>query len=601
MQNGGIAVNAAAPLLEVSSLRIAFKSRDRIREVVYGVDFSISANETLALVGESGSGKTVSAQSILRLLLSASASYPGGKILFRGRDILSAGEDELRSLRGREIGMVFQEPMSSLNPLHTVEQQIGETLFLHRGLSRSQARPVTLQWLDRVGLAEPEKKLRSYPHQLSGGERQRVMIAMALANEPALLIADEPTTALDVTVQAQILDLLLQLQRELGMAMLFITHNLEIVSRVADRVAVMQDGLIVETGPVEKVFTSPEHPYTKRLLSADPEAAGREGSPAVGDSAQTPAGAQSHAGAQTPAGAAPPTDGAQSVGTQTHSGAQTPAGAKSVGGAALAGESSGVPVLEGRGIKVWFPVQKGFLRRSAEWIKAVDGVDAVLYPGETLGIAGESGSGKTTLGKALLKLTASSGEIRLGGIRIDELEGAPLRLLRRRMQIIFQDPFGSLNPRMTVADIIAEGLEAHGMKDRTERDALVCETLREVGLDPEIRFRYPHEYSGGQRQRIAIARALVLKPEVLVLDEPTSSLDRTVQFQVIALLRDIQRKHGLSYIFISHDLKVLRALSHRLMIMKAGRVVEQGLSSEVFANPKDAYTRNLISTAFGLS
>lgn len=560
MQNGGIAVNAAAPLLEVSSLRIAFKSRDRIREVVHGVDFSISANETLALVGESGSGKTVSAQSILRLLPSASASYPGGKILFRGRDILSAGEDELRSLRGREIGMVFQEPMSSLNPLHTVEQQIGETLFLHRGLSRSQARPVTLQWLDRVGLAEPEKKLRSYPHQLSGGERQRVMIAMALANEPALLIADEPTTALDVTVQAQILDLLLQLQRELGMAMLFITHNLEIVSRVADRVAVMQDGLIVETGPVEKVFTSPEHPYTKRLLSADPEAAGREGSPAVGDSAQ-------------------------SVG----------------GGAALAGESSGVPVLEGRGIKVWFPVQKGFLRRSAEWIKAVDGVDAVLYPGETLGIAGESGSGKTTLGKALLKLTASSGEIRLGGIRIDELEGAPLRLLRRRMQIIFQDPFGSLNPRMTVADIIAEGLEAHGMKDRTERDALVCETLREVGLDPEIRFRYPHEYSGGQRQRIAIARALVLKPEVLVLDEPTSSLDRTVQFQVIALLRDIQRKHGLSYIFISHDLKVLRALSHRLMIMKAGRVVEQGLSSEVFANPKDAYTRNLISTAFGLS
>ncbi len=626
MQNGGIAVNAAAPLLEVSSLRIAFKSRDRIREVVYGVDFSISANETLALVGESGSGKTVSAQSILRLLPSASASYPGGKILFRGRDILSAGEDELRSLRGREIGMVFQEPMSSLNPLHTVEQQIGETLFLHRGLSRSQARPVTLQWLDRVGLAEPEKKLRSYPHQLSGGERQRVMIAMALANEPALLIADEPTTALDVTVQAQILDLLLQLQRELGMAMLFITHNLEIVSRVADRVAVMQDGLIVETGPVEKVFTSPEHPYTKRLLSADPEAVGREGSPAVGDSAQSVggaqsvgdaeipagtqsvgnpaplAGAQSHGAAETPDGAKSVGDSAQSVGTQTHSGTQTPAGAKSVGGgAALAGESSGVPVLEGRGIKVWFPVQKGFLRRSAEWIKAVDGVDAVLYPGETLGIAGESGSGKTTLGKALLKLTASSGEIRLGGIRIDELEGAPLRLLRRRMQIIFQDPFGSLNPRMTVADIIAEGLEAHGMKNRTERDALVCETLREVGLDPEIRFRYPHEYSGGQRQRIAIARALVLKPEVLVLDEPTSSLDRTVQFQVIALLRDIQRKHGLSYIFISHDLKVLRALSHRLMIMKAGRVVEQGLSSEVFANPKDAYTRNLISTAFGLS
>ncbi|MCD1654020.1 dipeptide ABC transporter ATP-binding protein [Treponema zuelzerae] len=611
MQNGGIAVNAAAPLLEVSSLRIAFKSRDRIREVVYGVDFSISANETLALVGESGSGKTVSAQSILRLLPSASASYPGGKILFRGRDILSAGEDELRSLRGREIGMVFQEPMSSLNPLHTVEQQIGETLFLHRGLSRSQARPVTLQWLDRVGLAEPEKKFRSYPHQLSGGERQRVMIAMALANEPALLIADEPTTALDVTVQAQILDLLLQLQRELGMAMLFITHNLEIVSRVADRVAVMQDGLIVETGPVEKVFTSPEHPYTKRLLSADPEAAGIEGSPAVGDSAQSVGdgaqsvgnsahladGAQSHGAAETPDGAAPPTDG-----TQTPAGAQTTDGAKSVGGgAALAGESSGVPVLEGRGIKVWFPVQKGFLRRSAEWIKAVDGVDAVLYPGETLGIAGESGSGKTTLGKALLKLTASSGEIRLGGIRIDELEGAPLRLLRRRMQIIFQDPFGSLNPRMTVADIIAEGLEAHGMKDRTERDALVCETLREVGLDPEIRFRYPHEYSGGQRQRIAIARALVLKPEVIVLDEPTSSLDRTVQFQVIALLRDIQRKHGLSYIFISHDLKVLRALSHRLMIMKAGRVVEQGLSSEVFANPKDAYTRNLISTAFGLS
>jgi microcin C transport system ATP-binding protein len=436
--------------------------------------------------------------------------------------------------------MVFQEPMSSLNPLHTVGRQIAETLFLHRGLSATASRPVTLDWLDRVGIAEPEKKLASYPHQLSGGERQRVMIAMALANEPALLIADEPTTALDVTIQAQILDLLMELQSELGMAMLFITHNLGIVRRIADRVAVMHDGLIVETKSCADIFARPEHPYTKMLLASEP------------------------------ASEPPESDLSRPV------------------------------LLEAKDMKVWFPVQQGLLRTTSGYVKAVDGVALSLRRGETLGIAGESGYGKTTLGKALLRLTESSGSIFLAGERIDTLSRESLRRHRQTMQIIFQDPFGSLNPRMTVENIIAEGLEAHGITGRDERTRIVIETLRDVGLDPSARFRYPHEYSGGQRQRIAIARALVLKPSLLILDEPTSSLDRTIQFQVITLLKELQGRYGLSYIFISHDLKVLKSISHEIAIMKNGKIVESGPTAKIFRNPQNPYTKELLASAFDL-
>jgi microcin C transport system ATP-binding protein len=531
----------SAELLSIQGLRIGFKRGRDIREVVHGVDLCLEANETLALVGESGSGKTVTAQSILRLIPESLVAYPEGKIAFKGRDILRMTIAELQAVRGDQIGMVFQEPMSSLNPLHSVEKQLGETLFLHRGLSREAARPVSLDWLRRVGLAQPEKKLGSYPHQLSGGERQRVMIAMALANEPSLLIADEPTTALDVTIQAQILELLKELQRELGMAVLFITHNLEIVRRIATRVAVMHDGLIVETKGTQEIFARPAHPYTKSLLDAEPKS-----EPPLPDPARP-------------------------------------------------------LLLRAKDLKVWFPIQSGLLRKTSGYVKAVDGVDLALRRGETLGIAGESGSGKTTLGKALLRLNASQGEILFEGERVDKLGPELLRLLRRRMQIIFQDPFGSLNPRMTVEDIIGEGLEVHGMTDPGEREAAIRGTMRDVGLDPEQRQRYPHEYSGGQRQRIAIARALVLRPSLLILDEPTSSLDRTVQFQVIELLKELQAKYDLSYIFISHDLKVLKSLCHELAIMKGGKIVETGPAAGIFGDPRHPYTKELLATAFGLS
>jgi microcin C transport system ATP-binding protein len=540
-------VSAQDVVLSISGLRIAFRRGSELREVVHGIDLEIRRNETLALVGESGSGKTVTAQSVLKLLPDSLVEYPAGKIDFFGRktrnaepcDMLAVAEAELRAIRGKEIGMVFQEPMSSLNPLHTVEQQLGETLFLHQGLKAAAARPVIVDWLKRVGLSDPEKKLASYPHQLSGGERQRVMIAMALANEPSLLIADEPTTALDVTIQAQILELLKELQRELGMSILFITHDLEIVRRIADRVAVMHDGLIVETKSRAEIFSNPAHPYTKKLLESEPH------------------------------------------------------------GISPAGDPARPVLLEAKNMKVWFKTERGVLRRTIGHVKAVDGVNISLRKGETLGIAGESGSGKTTLGKALLRLTASEGEITLGGTRIDELDAKSLREKRREMQIIFQDPFGSLNPRMTIEDIIAEGLEAHGMKNRDERERVVAGTMRDVGLDPETRARYPHEFSGGQRQRIAIARALVLKPSLLILDEPTSSLDRTIQFQVIALLKELQEKYGLGYIFISHDLKVLKALCHEIVIMKNGKIVESGPSREIFGAPKQPYTKELIATAFG--
>ncbi len=527
-------------LLTVSGFEAAFGREPRLKRVVHGVDFHIDEHETLALVGESGSGKTVSAQAILRLISEDWISYPAGHILFGGRDVLGMTGPELRQLRGRDAGMIFQEPMTSLNPLQPIERQLGESLALHRRLSGAAARSEIVRRLERVGLSQAERRLGAYPHELSGGERQRVMIALALINDPKLLIADEPTTALDVTIQAQILDLIRELQRENGMAVLFITHDLGLVRRMADRVAVMRDGLILETGTTERIFGAPEHPYTRELIGSE---AGR---------------------------AAPEDDG------------------------------TGAPIVEARNLKVYFPVKKGFLRRTHSHIKAVDGVDFTLRRGRTLGIAGESGSGKTTLGKALLRLEKSTGSLVVDGRDLAPLDEKALRPLRRRLQIIFQDPYGSLSPRMKVGDIVGEGLLIHRVGDPAERRQRVLAALGEVGLGDEAFLdRYPNEFSGGQRQRIAIARALVLEPDVLVLDEPTSSLDRTVQFQVVGLLRELQQRRGLSYIFISHDLKVLRGLSHDLLIMRAGRVVESGPAAEVFAHPREAYTRELLRTAFG--
>ncbi len=535
----GSAVDASAGgLLRISNLHIGFRRAGEITRVVHGADLALAENETLALVGESGSGKTVTAQAILRLIPESLVAYPEGSVVFRGRDVLSMDARQLLGIRGNDIGMIFQEPMSSLNPLHTIEKQISETLFLHQGLARNRSAGVALEWLRKVGLRDPEKRLRAYPHQLSGGERQRVMIAMALANRPKLLIADEPTTALDVTIQAQILGLIKSLQRELGMAVLFITHNLGIVRSFADRVAVMHEGRIVETGVTEEIFRAPRHAYTRSLLDTEPR------------------------------GDPPETDPTRPA------------------------------LMRVENLKVWFPVQKGFLRRTKGYVKAVDGVTLELRQGQTLGVAGESGSGKTTLGRAVLRLLPSTGAISFEQKRIDRLSSVELRPLRRRMQVIFQDPFGSLSPRMTVEQIIGEGLLVHEVGKPAERQGLIVEAMQEVGLDPEQRHRFPHEFSGGQRQRIALARALVLKPAVLVLDEPTSSLDRTVQFQVIELLTRLQQEHGLTYIFISHDLKILKSLCHDLAIMREGVIVESGPAREIFAHPRHPYTRELLATAF---
>jgi microcin C transport system ATP-binding protein len=527
------------PLLQIENLHIGFRKGERVSLVVRGVDLEIRENETLALVGESGCGKTVTAQSILRLYPERLVAYPQGRVLFAGRDILSSQIDEVRRIRGGQVGMIFQEPMSSLNPLHTVVKQINETLMQHQGLSAAKAAGVSLEWLKRVGLQDPERKLNAYPHQLSGGERQRVMIAMALANEPRLLIADEPTTALDVTIQAQILELIARLKREMGMAVLFITHDLSIVRRVATRVAVMRAGELVETASTERIFASPEHPYTKALLEAEPSALPPKADP----------------------------------------------------GAA--------PILQVRDLRVWFPIQRGLLRITRGYVKAVDGVTLSARHGQTLGVVGESGSGKTTLGKAVLRLESSRGEILFENQALHTLNPKELRPIRPRLQIIFQDPFGSLNPRMSIEQIVGEGLEVHNVGDPSGRQQLIVDTLREVGLDPEERHRYPNEFSGGQRQRIALARALVLKPELIILDEPTSSLDRTIQFQVVQLLRDLQARHGLTYIFISHDLRLVRSLCHEIVIMQRGRIVESGPAREIFSNPQDPYTRELLSTAFG--
>ena len=529
-------------LLSVRDLSVTFRTPGADVEAVRGVSFELERGETLALVGESGSGKSVTALSIVQLLPYPVASHgPASHILLDGEELVGAPDAVLRHIRGNRIAMVFQEPMTSLNPLHTVAKQITETLHLHKRLSGAAVRARAIELLHLVGLAEAESRLDAYPHQLSGGQRQRVMIAMALANEPDILIADEPTTALDVTIQAQILKLLKDLQARFGMALLLITHDLTIVRKMADRVAVMTHGEIVEAGPAERIFAAPQHPYTKRLLAAEPK-----GEPITLD---------------------PPP-----------------------------------PVLlTAQALKVWFPIKRGVLRRTVGYVKAVDGIAFQLREGETLGVVGESGSGKTTLGLALLRLIPSTGTINFDGRAIDGLSSGAMRPLRREMQIVFQDPFASLSPRLSVGQIVEEGLKVHRIGgDAAARRALIAAALEEVGLDAEAVDRYPHEFSGGQRQRVAIARALVLKPRFVVLDEPTSALDMSVQAQIVDLLRELQARHRLAYLFISHDLRVVRALAHDVMVMKDGKVVEAGPAHQIFAAPAHDYTRALMAAAFDL-
>ncbi|WP_019444111.1 ABC transporter ATP-binding protein [Brucella abortus] len=526
-------------LLSVRDLSVAFHQDGEDRIAVNLISFDIAEGETVALVGESGSGKSVSALSVLKLLPYPAASHPSGEILFNGTDLMRASEPELRRVRGNDITMIFQEPMTSLNPLHTIERQVSEILRVHQGMGEQAARARTLQLLHEVGIREPEKRLNAFPHQLSGGQRQRVMIAMALANKPKLLIADEPTTALDVTVQAQILNLLAELKAAQGMSMLFITHDLGIVRKIADKVCVMNKGEIVEAGRTRDIFDNPQHPYTKHLLAAEPK-----GEPPLAD-------------------------------------------------------PTAKVVMEGKDIRVWFPIKKGFMRRTVDHVKAVDGINVNLRAGQTLGVVGESGSGKTTLGLALSRMISSRGEIRFEGRDIARFSFKDMRPLRREMQIVFQDPFGSLSPRMTIADIIAEGLLVHEPRlSADDRDARVIAALNEVNLDPETRFRYPHEFSGGQRQRIAIARAMVLNPKFVMLDEPTSALDMSVQAQVVDLLRALQKKHDIAYLFISHDLKVVRALANDVLVMRNGKIVEYGPAKDIFANPQTDYTKALMAAAF---
>jgi microcin C transport system ATP-binding protein len=528
-------------LLEVKELSVAFRQGQRETLAVDRVSFDIKKGETVALVGESGSGKSVTALSVLKLLPYPAASHPSGTVRFKGQELLHLPEAQIRHVRGNDITIIFQEPMTSLNPLHTIEKQIGEILLLHQGLTDEAARARTIELLAQVGIPDPELRLKSYPHQLSGGQRQRVMIAMALANEPDLLIADEPTTALDVTVQAQILNLLKELQRRLGMAMLFITHDLGIVRKLADKVCVMKEGKIVEQGPVERVFTAPQHPYTRALLAAEPK--------------------------PDPAPICP----------------------------------TAPVVIETKDLKVWFPIKRGVMRRAIGYIKAVDGVSIAVRQGETLGVVGESGSGKTTLGLAILRLVSSDGPIVFFGSTLAGLTFRQMRPFRHHMQIVFQDPYGSLSPRMSISDIIEEGLWVHHPKlSKAEREQRVIRALVDVGLDPDTRFRYPHEFSGGQRQRIAVARAIVLEPTFIVLDEPTSALDMLIQSQMVDLLRALQKRRNLTYMFISHDLRVVAALACRLLVMRHGKVVEEGPAAEVFANPKSPYTRALLAAAFKL-
>ena len=551
-------------VLEVKDLKVSFRQDGRLIEAVKGVSFSVAKGETVALVGESGSGKSVTALSTVGLL--GDNAMVSGSVTYAGKQMIGVDERALRRVRGNDISFIFQEPMTSLNPLHTIERQLAESLALHQGLSGAAARARIIDLLDKVGIRDGESRLGAYPHQLSGGQRQRVMIAMALANGPELLVADEPTTALDVTIQAQILDLLAGLKQTEGLSLLFITHDLGIVRRIADRVCVMQGGEIVEQGPTAAIFADPQHPYTQKLLAAEQK------------------------GGPDPV----PQDAPE--------------------------------VLRTDSLRIWFPIHKGFLRRTVGHVKAVNEASLSVRAGETLGIVGESGSGKTTLALAILRLIGSDGKVVFLGRDISQLDKSfdeglagptgpvadaavtdfrrqtgqkAVKAMRRHMQIVFQDPYGSLSPRLTIEQIIAEGLGVHGVDPGRNRTEMVAEVMREVGLDPTTMARYPHEFSGGQRQRIAIARAMILRPKLLVLDEPTSALDMTVQVQIVELLRDLQRKSGLAYIFISHDLRVIRAMAHKVMVMQAGDVVETGLCADVFTNPQSAYTKALMAAAFG--
>ncbi len=526
-------------ILEVKDLRVSFRQDGKINPAVRGVSFSVDRGETVALVGESGSGKSVSALSTVSLL--GENAQIEGSVTYDGQQMIGADQALLHKVRGNDISFIFQEPMTSLNPLHSLERQITESLALHQGLVGDVARARIIELLTRVGIHDPESRLDALPHQLSGGQRQRVMIAMALANKPDILIADEPTTALDVTIQAQILELLAELKREEDMGLLFITHDLGIVRRFADRVCVMKEGEIVETGPTQQIFDDPQHPYTQKLLGAR----------AVGH----------------PAPVAP----------------------------------DAREVARSDGLRVWFPIQQGFLKRTVGHVKAVNDASIAVRAGETLGIVGESGSGKTTLALALMRLIGSEGGIHFDGHDVRKWSSGQLRSLRKDMQIVFQDPFGSLSPRMTCEQIIAEGLGVHGGETGRSTHDLVAEVMQEVGLDPKTMHRYPHEFSGGQRQRIAIARAMILRPKLVVLDEPTSALDMTVQVQIVDLLRDLQVKYGLAYLFISHDLTVVRAMSHKVMVMKRGDVVEAGTAEEIFNTPKTAYTQALLAAALDLA
>lgn len=524
-------------LVEIDKLVVQFKTGQEVNTVVNGVSLEIRRGETLALVGESGSGKTVTAMSILRLLPAPPAQWPSGEIRYDDRNMLTLNESALREMRGNRIGVIFQEPMMSLNPLHTVGKQIAEVLRIHKGYSQIKAEPLIIKWLERVGIKNPEEKILSYPHQLSGGQQQRVMIAMALANEPELLIADEPTTALDVTIQAQILDLINDLKQELGMSVLFITHDLAIVKRFSDRVVVMKSGDIMEQGDTAKIFAKPSHPYTQQLL----ETLHKRRTDVVDNNAKT--------------------------------------------------------LMKVDKLKVWFPVQKGLFRKTVGHVKAVDGISLNLKQGESLGVVGESGSGKTTLAHALLKLVKSEGEFSFDGNAMANMGSNQLRPFRQSMQLIFQDPYGSLSPRMSVEEIIGEGLDIHDIGTPEERIARVTETMQLVELDPTWRDRYPNEFSGGQRQRIAIARALIMEPKLVILDEPTSALDRTIQMQIVELLLKLQREKGLTYIFITHDLMIVQAMCHNILVMKQGKVIEQGSTADIFDNPKEAYTQTLLSAA----
>ena len=530
--------HATDPVLQVRELKVSFRQDGREVPAVRGVSFDVRRGETVALVGESGSGKSVTALSTVDLV--PGSATVTGSVLYDGAEMVGAPERELRRVRGNDISFIFQEPMTSLNPLHTIRRQLAESLRLHQGIEGSAADARIIELLNKVGIRDPESRLNSYPHQLSGGQRQRVMIAMALANGPDLLIADEPTTALDVTIQAQILELLADLKRAEGMSMLFITHDLGVVRRIADRVCVMKDGEIVEQGDAESIFRAPKHPYTQMLLAA--EAAGRP----------------------------------------------------------LPVREDAEVVAHTEALRIWFPIQRGLLKRTVGHVKAVNNATVSVRRGETLGVVGESGSGKTTLALAIMRLIRSEGRIVFGGRDIQGLGEGKLRPLRRDMQIVFQDPFGSLSPRMTVAEIIAEGLTVHEIDKGRDRREMVAEIMREVGLDPASMDRYPHEFSGGQRQRISIARAMILRPKLVVLDEPTSALDATVQVQIVELLRELQRRHDLAYVFISHDLKVVRALSHKVVVMKDGDIVEVGEGEAIFTNPREPYTRALLAAAFDL-